>query len=399
MALNRIIVVGANIAGLRAVETLRMQGFGGEIFLLGTERHLPYDRPPLSKELLKAEITPAALAYQPQAWYEEQRIELLLGQSATGLDLGARTLTSTAGRLDFDGLIIATGSRPRKLFATHPPAGVYMLRDLDDALRLRQALVPGANLIIVGAGFIGAEIASSARHLGLNVTVLESAPCPLQRALGSRLGAAMGGLHAEHGAQLHCGVTVTGLGGLERVQAVQLSDGRVLAADLVVVGVGVEPNIDWLAGSGLALMNGLCCDEYLGTAAPGVYAAGDVASCTNVWLGERTRGEQWTTAGEQGCLAAQNLLAGPGGRQMFSSPPYFWSDQYGVRIQSIGRVNSATLVPIAGNMAARPFVAAAVDNGKVVGAVAINSPRLFARLRPLVQRKACADALAAFVQS
>lgn len=394
MGKKRIVIVGASLAGLRAAEALRKQGFDGGLVMLGAEAHLPYDRPPLSKELLKGDVGAAALSYHPQAWYDGQGIELILGSAATGLDPVARRVMyakgphGAKGHLQYDGLIIACGARARRLESGMQKRGVFVIRSIEDSLALKAALQPGMQLVVMGAGFIGAEVAASARALGVEVTVLEAAASPLRRVFGEGLGMALGQLHGEHGSVLRCGVEVSSILGHERVIGVELTDGATLPADVVVVGIGAVPNVEWLAGSGLSVGNGLLCDEFLWTGCEGVYAAGDVASCVNTWLGERVRGEQWTTAGDQGRLAALNLLAGKEGHQAFETAPYFWSDQYGCRIQSIGRTVSADLVHLLGSPQQRPFVGAFVENGLTVGAIAVNAPRQFAKLRPFVVRRA-----------
>jgi len=384
MNLERIVVVGGNIAGLRALETLRAEGFEGELFLISNDTHLPYNRPFLSKELLTNEISAASVYYHEDSWYRDQRIELLMGVSASGLDLRERCVVHQTGTLDFDAVIIATGSRARDLAHTERLAGVFTLRNLDDALQLREWLVPGNRLVVVGAGFIGAEVASSARSLGLDVTVLESAEAPMIRAVGRETGAALGGIHGNNGTVLRCGVGVAGFSGRGRVEHVTLSDGTQLPADVVVVGIGVVPNVEWLAGSGLQIDNGIACDSYLCAGVDRVFAAGDVALVDRGWLGHRQRGEQWTAAADQGRLAACNLLKGPQLQQPFETMPYFWSDQYGIRIQSAGLTSIGEAIPLVGSAGTGPFVGLYLRNGLAIGAIAANAPRQFARIRRIL---------------
>lgn len=383
---ERIVVVGGNISGLRALETLRAEGFEGELFLISEDEHLPYNRPFLSKELLTNEVSATSVYYHEESWYRDQRIELLMGMSASGLDLRKRCVVHRAGTLEFDAAIIATGSRARDLAHTERLAGVFTLRNLDDALQLREWLVPGNRLVVVGAGFIGAEVASSARSLGLEVTVLESAEAPMIRAIGKETGAALGGIHGNNGTVLRCGVGVVGLKGRGRIEHVMLSDGTQLPADVVVVGIGVVPNVEWLAGSGLQIDNGIVCDRYLCAGVDRVFAAGDAALVDHGWLGHRQRGEQWTTAADQGRLAAFNLLKGPQLQRPFETMPYFWSDQYGIRIQSAGWTSSGEATPLVGSAGTEPFVGLYLRNGLAVGAIAANAPRQFAKIRKILPR-------------
>lgn len=391
MTPDKIVVVGGNIAGLRALETLRAEGFDGELFLISDEDHLPYNRPFLSKELLTKEMSDSSVRYHEESWYRDRHIELLMGFSASGLDLRKRSVVHQRGSLEFDAAIIATGSRARDLAQTERLEGVFTLRNLDDALQLRDWLVPGNRLVVVGAGFIGAEVASSARYLGLDVTVLESAEAPMIRAVGKETGAALSAIHGNNGTVLRCGVSVIGLAGRSRIEHVMLSDGTQLPADVVVVGVGVIPNVEWLAGSGLRINNGIVCDKYLRAGVDGVFAAGDVALVDHGWLGHQQRGEQWTTAADQGRLAALNLLRGPQLQQPYEAVPYFWSDQYGVRIQSAGWTSSGEAIPIVGTPGGATFVGLYLREGFAVGAIATNAPRQFAKIRKILPGRPSID--------
>ncbi|CAB3727008.1 NAD(P)/FAD-dependent oxidoreductase [Paraburkholderia rhynchosiae] len=383
--LKRIMVVGGNIAGLKATETLRQQGFDGEVFLVSAEAHTPYDRPPLSKQILTRELEPASLHYRDMCWFADNRIELLLGKRANHLDLNAKTLTVDGEQRTFDGLVIATGARARE-FPT-ALAGIHTLRTLDDALRLRDELVSGARVVVIGAGFIGAEVASSALANGAKVTIIEAASAPLARALGVRLGRLFGEIHAQNGVELTCSVQVSGLRGVDKVKSVLLSNGSEIAADVVVIGIGVVPNTEWLADSGLELSNGLACDATLNAGHEFVYGAGDVALWPNAWTVTMMRGEQWTIAAEQGKHAALNLLAGRDNATPFSTMPYFWSDQYGARIQSMGRTDSEVIM-LRGSPESRPFIGVYRDGYRLVGVVAINAPKAFTILRNKLNGKA-----------
>ncbi|MFB9128449.1 FAD-dependent oxidoreductase [Paraburkholderia dipogonis] len=380
MKLKRIMVVGGNVAGLKATEALRHKGFDGEIFFVSAEPHLPYDRPPLSKQILTGELQPEALPYRDMKWFADNKVELLFGKPATCLDLHEKRVTVDGSDIGFDGMVIATGARARELQLGRALRGIHTLRTIDDALKLREELVPGAHVVVIGAGFIGAEVASSALSRGSKVTVLEAASAPLTRALGSRLGKLFGEIHAQNGVKLTCSAQVCGFRGTDRVTAVSLADGSEIPADVVVIGIGITPNTEWLAQSGLNISDGLVCDMKLNTGHENVYAAGDVARWPNEWTQTTMRSEQWTTAADQGKHAALNLLAGREHAKAFSCVPYFWSDQYGARIQSLGRTDSDVIM-ISGSPDARPFIGAYRDKHRLAGVITVNAPRAFAILR------------------
>ncbi|MDH4169657.1 MAG: NAD(P)/FAD-dependent oxidoreductase, partial [Acidimicrobiia bacterium] len=304
-----ITIVGASLAGIRGAEALRRDGFDRPITLIGDERHEPYDRPPLSKQVLAGEKDPADIALLSPDRLEALDLDLRLGVRATRLDLAARRLHLDNGdEHGFDGLMVATGARPRTLPGTETMAGVFTLRTVDDALSLRAALdARPARVAVVGAGFIGAEVAATARRRGLDVTMIDPLPTPMGRVLGDEIGGVCAAVHREQGVDLRLGVGVDALRGGAGVQAVELSDGQVVEADVVVVGIGVIPNTAWLEGSGLTLDDGVVCDETC-LAAPGVTAAGDVARWPNRRFGELMRVEHWDNAVEQGAVAARRLL-------------------------------------------------------------------------------------------
>ena len=311
MALNQrtVVVVGASLAGFRAAEELRHQGFDGRLVLVGDEPHRPYDRPPLSKQVLAGARPPEA-ADLPGT--DDLDAEWVLGRRATALDVRGRRVTLDDGTaVAFDGCVVATGATPRRLPGWPDAAGVHVLRTLDDCAALRADLAadPG-RIVVVGAGFIGAEVAATARGLGVEVTLLEALPVPLVRALGEAMGAVCADLHRDHGVDLRLGTGVDGIAvdGDGRVAAVDLAGGGRVEAGVVVVGVGVRPNTDWLAGSGLEVGDGVVCDETC-LAAPGVVAAGDVARWPNRRFDEVMRVEHWDNAQEQGGHAARTLLA------------------------------------------------------------------------------------------
>jgi NADPH-dependent 2,4-dienoyl-CoA reductase/sulfur reductase-like enzyme len=327
-----VVVVGASLAGLRAAETVRNEGFDGTVTLVGAEPHLPYDRPPLSKKLLAGELEPERIRLRKDHEYAELGVTLRLGTRATALDLDRRRLTLDDGdNLAYDGLVIATGATPRRL-PTQPEhlEGLFELRTLDDALALRAALEAGPErVVVVGAGFIGSEVAATARQRGLDVTILEALPVPLERALGPSMGMACAALHADHGVEVRLSTGVVGFAGTDRIEGVHLSDGTTLEADVVVVGIGVVPNTAWLQTSGLELHDGVVCDATLAARdAEDVFAAGDAAAWPHPMAdGGTIRIEHWTNAAEQGAAAARNLLAPAAERTPYEAVPYFWSDQ------------------------------------------------------------------------
>ena len=390
---DRLVVVGASLAGLRAVETARAAGFRGALTLVGAEDHLPYDRPPLSKEFLAAG-EPAPAPHFPGV--DELRsvldVDVRLGAPARDLDLHGHTVGVGDDTLDWDALIVATGSTARALPGTAHLAGVHVLRTLDDALAVRAALDAGARTVVVGAGFIGAEIAAAARARDLPATVVEVQPTPLARAVGETAGRALGGLHARHGTDLRCGVGVDHLEGADRVTGVRLGDGALLPADLVVVGIGASPTTAWLEGSGLTLDDGVVCDTTL-AAAPGVWAAGDVARWASPDLGRSLRVEHWTTAVDMGVHAASNAVD-PAAATPFRHVPYFWSDWYGRRIQFAG-VPVGEPEVVYGSWDADAFTALYRDGDRLAGVLTLDRRGDVMKYRAQIGKgRSYADALA-----
>jgi NADPH-dependent 2,4-dienoyl-CoA reductase/sulfur reductase-like enzyme len=363
---NRIVVVGASAAGLAAVETLRREGYDGTLTLVGDEPHPPYDRPPLSKQVLAAEWEPDRVALRTPADLAGLDLDLRLGAAATALDLaGQEVWLSDGAQLSYDGLIIATGVRPRRL----PGEGAHVLRTLDDDLTLRERLGPGRRLVVVGAGFLGAEAAAVAWCLGAQVTLLEPAPVPLAHAVGTQVGQVLAQAHVEHGVNLRTGVSVTEV----TDEGVRLADGEEIEADEVLVAIGSLPNTAWLADSGLSVGDGVVCDEYC-EAARNVYAAGDVARWYNPLFGTSMRIEHRTNAAEQGMAAARNLL-GADTRRPFAPVPYFWSDQYDMKIQAYGYLRGHDEVAVVdGDLGERRFVAAYRTGDRLTGALAVGMP-------------------------
>ncbi|MET7657250.1 FAD-dependent oxidoreductase [Streptomyces sp. NPDC005486] len=379
--MRTVAVVGASLAGLSAARSLRKRGYDGRLVVIGDEIHRPYDRPPLSKEFLAGTLGEADLSLETDD--EDLRAEWLLGARATGLDRTERAVRLADGReVRTDGLVIATGAAARMLPGTEGLAGVHSLRTLDDARALRDELARGGRLVVIGGGFIGAEVASTARALGLDVTVVEVAPTPLAGPLGATMGSVVSALHADHGVRLLCGVGVKGLRGESRVDAVLLEDGRSIPADIVVVGVGARPCVEWLEGSGVELDNGVKCGADGRTSLAGVVAVGDCANWYDPRAGAHRRVEHWTGARERPDAAVATLLAGGAVEPGVPRPPYFWSDQYGVRIQFAGHAAGADSVTVEEGAADdRDVLAVYRRAGRPVAVLGMNQPRLFTRWR------------------
>jgi NADPH-dependent 2,4-dienoyl-CoA reductase/sulfur reductase-like enzyme len=350
---------------------------------VGDEPHAPYDRPPLSKQVLVGEWEPERVAL-PAGANDALDLTWVRGVAATGLDLDARTVALADGRhLPFDGLVIATGARARPLPGTEHLAGVHALRTLDDAIAVRAAIGEGTRVVVVGAGFIGAEVAASARQRGAEVAMVEPLPAPLARVLGSQVGEVIAQLHRDHGVAVHLGVGVAAVEGDGSVERALLADGTVLEADVVVVGIGVIPNVAWLEGTGLDLADGVRCDETT-LVAPGIVACGDVARWPNPLYGEEMRVEHWEHALDMAAHAARRLLADAEGApgEPFAPVPFFWSDQYDRKLQLAGRVRpDDDLQVVAGSFADRRFCALYGRDGRVVGALGMNMPAKVIRYR------------------
>jgi NADPH-dependent 2,4-dienoyl-CoA reductase/sulfur reductase-like enzyme len=389
MTRRTIAIVGASLAGLRAAQDLRAQGYEDDLVMVGAEPHVPYDRPPLSKDYLRGSIEAADLELAEQSDIDELEARWHLGVAAERLDLTTGRITLATGeQIAADGAVIATGGVPRRLPAAEGLLGVHVLRSLEDADALRAKLTGGAeNVVVLGAGFIGAEVAATCRALGLNVTIVEAMLVPLSTALGPELGAVCAALHATNGVRLITGVTVAdwltvdGGAGRRRVTAVELSDGRRLRADIVVVGIGMQPAAGWLADSGLCLDSGVLTDAGYVTECPNVVAVGDAARPYNPRTGRHVRREHWTDAAEGPAIAVRNLLAGRTVVQV-DKPSYFWSDQYGTRIQYAGTAEPSDEVRfVEGSPDDGTFVATYHRDDTTTAVLAMNSPRLFTRLR------------------
>ena len=390
--INRIAVVGASLAGLRAVEFVRRAKFEGQLVLIGDEEHLPYDRPPLSKEVLRGEWDQERLALRRRS-YDDLNVDLMLGRRAVSLDSDTREVGLEGGdRVSFDGLIIATGGHVRELPNQPRIDGIYTLRTVDDSLAIRAALEAKRRLAVIGAGFIGAEVAASAQQLGLEVTMIEALETPLAQSLGPRLGRILQDLHERRGVRVHCGRRVESFRGTDRVEGLLLDDGTKVECDVVVVGIGVSPSVSWLSGSGVELEDGVKCDETLATSVPDVVAVGDVASWYNPLFEERMRVEHWTNAVEQARHAVSTLLAARGEARPFPSVPMFWSDQFNVKIQGVGRPRPTDdLIITGGKTESDKLIALYGRAGRLVGAVAFNQPPKLIQLRMLIGKRGGVD--------
>lgn len=396
--LSQIVIAGASLAGLRAAEALRQLGYEGKLSLIGAEQALPYDRPPLSKEILRGDWEPeqTTLVRDP-ARFDALELDLRLGCRATGIDVRSRRVALADGsELAFDGLLIATGAAPRKLPSQDGLGGVSVLRTLEQAVALRSALEHTPRVAVVGAGFIGAEVAASCRSRGLEVAMIEALPVPIERAVGADVGQTIAQVHRDHGVDVRLGVGVEALEGGERVERLRLSDGSAVEADIVVVGIGVAPCTEWLAGSGIELGNGVLCDAHCATNVPGIVAAGDVAQWHNPLFDEDMRIEHWSNAAEMAGAAVETLLAGSGEAPAYESVPFFWSDQFDLKIQSAGRlVDADESVVVHGSLEERNFLKLYGRKGRLVGALAFNQARkLISYRRKLRQPVAFADAIA-----
>jgi NADPH-dependent 2,4-dienoyl-CoA reductase/sulfur reductase-like enzyme len=395
---NRVVIVGASAGGLATAEALRRLGYAGAITLVGEETHLPYDRPPLSKQILTGEWSPDRLLLRPKADIDALALDLRLGMAATGLDPADRTVTLADGTfLPYAALVVATGVRPRCLPGTEGVAGVHTLRTIEDALALKARLLPGRRLVIVGAGFIGAEVAAIAQGLGVAVTMLEAASVPLGLAVGEEVGRFLAQVHLDHGIQLHTGAMVAGIHSTAgAVSGVELADGTVIEADDVLVAIGSAPNTEWLIGSDLIVHNGLVCDRYC-AAAPGVYGVGDVARWYNPLFDTSMRIEHRTNAAEQGMAVARNLIT-PDQPRPFAPVPYVWSDQYDMKIQAYGSLrdhDEATVIEgnLDGEISQRRFLVAYRQDDRLVGVIAAGvSPKVLRAWRALIVAGSAWDA-------
>jgi 3-phenylpropionate/trans-cinnamate dioxygenase ferredoxin reductase component len=365
------VIVGASLAGAKAAETLRAEGFDERVVLIGAEHERPYERPPLSKDYLRGEVDRETVYVHPDGFYAEHDIELRLGRTAVSLNTAARELALDDGkRLRYDRLLLTIGAEPRRL--SIPGAeldGVLYLRSVADCDALRGRLDRGGRVVVIGAGWIGAEVAASARQRGLEVTVIDPLTVPLERVLGTEVGAVYRDLHLDHGVKMLMGTGVEAFEGGTAVERVRTTDERELACDFVVVGVGVQPRTGLADQAGLAVDNGILVDEHLQTRAPGVFAAGDAANAHHPFYGERIRVEHWANALHQGPIAARAMLGEP---DVYDRLPYFFSDQYDVGMEYAGFARTWDRVVFRGDPATREFIAFWLIEDRVVAGMNAN---------------------------
>jgi 3-phenylpropionate/trans-cinnamate dioxygenase ferredoxin reductase subunit len=384
------VIVGASLAGAKAAETLRQEGFAGRLVLVGTEDERPYERPPLSKDYLRGEVGRERVYVHDESFYSEHDIELRLGTTAVELNTSSNELTLDDGdRLRYDRLLLATGSEPRRLAIPGGELdGVLYLRSVHDSDLLRERLDRGGAVVVVGAGWIGAEVAASARQCGLEVTVIEPAAVPLERVMGAEVGAIYRDIHSDHGVEMLMGTGVEAFEGEKAVERVRTSDGRVIECDFVVVGVGVQPRIQLAAQAGLEVNNGILVDEHLQTSAPGVFAAGDVANAHHPFYGEHIRIEHWANALHQSPAAARNMLDHG---DPFVRLPYFFSDQYDVGMEYSGFARAWDRVVFRGDPASREFIAFWISDERVVAGMNVNVWDVNDAIRRLISERVTVD--------
>jgi 3-phenylpropionate/trans-cinnamate dioxygenase ferredoxin reductase component len=384
------VIAGASLAGAKAAETLRSEGFDGRVVLIGTEQERPYERPPLSKDYLRGESGREQVYVHEEGFYAEHEIELRLGVTVTSLDPSSRLVRLDDGDpLRYDRLLLTTGSEPRRL--SIPGAeldGVHYLRSVGDSDALRERLDRGGSVVVVGAGWIGAEVAASARQRGLDVTIVELLSVPLERALGAELGAVYRDIHADHGVRLLLETGVEAFEGGAAVERVRTSDGQELACDFVVVGVGIEPRTQLASAAGLAVDDGVLVDEHLQSIVPGVFAAGDVANAWHPFYRERIRVEHWANALNQGPAAARNMLDR---REPYDTIPYFYSDQYDVGMEYAGHASTWDRIVFRGDPASREFIAFWLVADRVVAGMNVNVWDVTDHIQRLIRERVSVD--------
>lgn len=378
-----MVIAGGGLAAQRCAEALRRGGCERPIRIICAESHRPYDRPPLSKDLLTGEQAGGEPAFRPAEWYEQHDVDLLLGVAAAGLvPAQRRVLLSDGTVLRYEKLLIATGSRPRMLPVLEGHENISVLRTVDDSSRLRAVLRARPRLAVLGAGFIGQEVAASARRLGVEVTMIEAAPCPLAGLLGTSLGEWFARMHREEGVELITDATVSGVEANGGVRALKLSTGRVVPADHVVVGIGVDPDVSWLRGSGLRTERGVPVDPNGRTEIEHVFVAGDAAATFDPRVGGHVAGSHWEAAGRQGARAARAML----GLEPGAAPPTsFWTDQYGIRIQYLGDARLADAFTLDGDPSSRNFTATFTRAGRPVAALLVDRARTLPAARKLIE--------------
>jgi 3-phenylpropionate/trans-cinnamate dioxygenase ferredoxin reductase component len=383
------VIVGAALAGAKAAETLREEGFDGRVVLIGAEHERPYERPPLSKEYLRGEAEGKPYVHD-EGFYEEREIELRTGTVVESLDLATSEVEVEGGeRIGFDRLLLATGAEPRRLAVEGADLdGIRYLRTTDDSDAIRELILGGGKLVTIGAGWIGAEVAASARQKGCEVSVIERASLPLEHVLGPELGAIYRDIHTDHGVELLANTALEAFEGDGRVEAVRTADGRSIDCDFVVVGVGVAPRTALAEDAGLELDNGVVADEHLRTSAPNVYAAGDVANASHPLFGRRIRVEHWANALNQGPAAARNMLDKD---EPYENVPYFFSDQYDVGMEYAGFATDWDEVVFRGDVDGREFIAFWLDDGRVVAGMNVNVWDVTDDIQELIRSKRRVD--------
>lgn len=388
--IERIVIIGAGLAGAGAAEALRKHGYDGAITLLGDEPEGPYLRPPLSKEYLRGEVERESVHVHPEAFYAEHQIDLRTSTAVRAIAPAAHEVVlDDDRRLPFDRLLIATGARARALPVPGADLpGVVMLRTLADADALREAAAHAERIVVIGAGWIGSEVAASLRMLDRRVILVAPDAVPLERVLGPEIGGVYRDLHREHGVDLRPGTTVGAIMGSKRVEAVETADGARIAADLAVVAIGVRPNAELAQAAGLAVGNGIEVSATLETSVPGIFAAGDVASAWHPFFGRRLRSEHWANAKFQGSAAGRLLL---GARLPFDRLPYFYSDQYDLSMEYTGRGEPSDQLVVRGNLADRAFVAFWLADGRVVAGMNANVPDVAKPIERLIRSRAAVD--------
>jgi 3-phenylpropionate/trans-cinnamate dioxygenase ferredoxin reductase subunit len=382
-----VVVIGAGLGGLRVVESLRRLGYSGQVVLVGQERWAPYDRPPLSKDFLKSEHDTPPYLRAINAY--DGLCELRLGEAAVGLDGANRAVMLGDGEaIAFDAAVISTGGRPRQLMLDGQETLGQTLRTVDDAWRLKSALRDQRSLVVVGAGFVGCEIAASVRSVGAEVTLVESLPGPLYRVLGEQMSATVAAMHEEAGVDVRCGVTVVSAGAVGNRTRLTLSDGSTVQADVIAAGLGVVPAVDWLADSQIDIDDGITCNGYGETSIPGVYAIGDAAAWWYPSAGRAVRVEHWTTTAAQAVVVANNIVGRPEGLMVFDPLHYFWSDQYGTKMQCHGtpRPDGDVEVFTVGTNRHHALAVYGTE-GRASAVVGIGVARAVLKLRPLIEAK------------
>jgi 3-phenylpropionate/trans-cinnamate dioxygenase ferredoxin reductase subunit len=391
-ATDTFVIAGAGLAGAKAAETLREEGFDGRIALIGAEHERPYERPPLSKDYLRGEAERETIYVHSEGFYKDQGIELRTGLSAVELDVKQRELVLDDGEwLRYDRLLLATGAEPRRLdIPGGELAGVHYLRSVTDCDTLRERLDCAGSVVVVGAGWIGCEVAACARSRGLDVTVLDPQAVPLERVLGRELGAVYREIHHDHGVRMRLGTHVEAFEGTNVVERVRTSEGDAIDCDFVVVGVGVRPRVELAERAGIAVQDGILVDELLETSVAGVYAAGDVASAQHPLYRERIRVEHWANALEQGPAAARNML---GRADPFARLPYFFSDQYDVGMEYTGYAPTWDRVVFRGDPASREFIAFWLTADRVVAGMSVNTWNMMDQIQRLIAGRVAVDDL------